>query len=138
MVATKEERVRVITNGGDVPTIEEIERLFSKLPQGKYLWFRYAGNQDKGAFWFAPTLMTGKAKVSEENEWGHITTVRLHKSHPLGFEFWVSDCGNFAVKMTDEIKEDKSDPVSEKLCDATMTIFKRIIDKGLIKFVRAH
>lgn len=33
MVATKEKRVRVITNGGDVPTIEELERLFSKLPQ---------------------------------------------------------------------------------------------------------
>jgi hypothetical protein len=118
-----------------LPTKEEIEQLFSKLPEGKYAWFEcVAGSEDKWALWFAPTLMTGKAKVGEEGGgWHRCVGVRLHKSHHLKFEFWQNDCGNLAFKMA----KGESDIVDDILRNAVMALFRRLIEKGLVKFVRA-
>lgn len=125
-----------------VPTREEIERLFSKLPEGKYVWFVPAGNDDKWACWIAPFLMAGKTKISEEDGWKEIEGGwHCIASSSLGVEFWGSDCGNLAWKMPPKIK-DWPDMLDEKsyelVCDAVMKGFKQIIEKGRIKFVRAQ
>ena len=115
------------TTNDVVPTLEEMEQLFSKLPEGKYVWFRYGGNLEKWALWFAPNLMTGKAKIGEvEGGWHHIATMR--KPH-RGFEFWGSECGNFAFKLRADFN-DEPEPVTDLMRDAVMNSFKRLIEQG--------
>jgi hypothetical protein len=125
----------------EVPSREEIERLFSKLPEGKYVWFVPAGNDNKWACWVAPFLMAGKAKVSEDGWKGIEGGWHCIARHPLGVEFWGSDCGNLAWKMPPKIK-DWPDTLDEKsyelVCDTVMKGLKQIIEKNLVKFVRAH
>ena len=127
----------------EVPSREEIERLFSKLPEGKYVWFVPAGNDNKWACWVAPFLMAGKAKVSEEDGWKGIEGGwhLIASSHHFGVEFWGSNCGNFAWKMPPKIKDwpDMLEGKSyELVCECVMKGFKEIIEKGLIKFMWAH
>src|SRR5262249_49100744 len=125
-----------------VPTREEIERLFSKLPEGKYVWFVPAGNDDKWACWIDQVLMAGKAKVSEEDGWKGIEGGwHCIASSSLGVEFWGSDCGNLAWKTPPKIKDwpDMLEGKSyELVCEGVMKGFKQLIENGRIKFVRAQ
>ena len=121
---------------------EEVYRVFSELPEGKYVWGLRSGRYQ---YWNLMTvqadaeaeLTSGEAGVTVKTKpgangagWQHAGNIG-NTAHVIlngGVEVWISDCGRYcAFKVMNEMET-----VTEKVYDEATEIMEKLFEDGRI------